>query len=435
MRPIHLAVSVSVVFISAVSLAAPARAATLCVNTSGKQGCYTSISAAVGAASAGDTITVAQGTYSEQVTITKPLSLVGDNRENTIIAANGHSNGIHVDGFTAPGLAHVVITGFTVQDANFEGILLQNTSSATVSENIVRHNDQNLQVQSGACPGLPAFETSEGDDCGEGIHLMGVDHSTIAGNNVELNAGGILVSDETASNHDNVITRNFVHDNPYDCGITMASHPAYVQSGPPRLPFGIFHNTISDNESRHNGIGGGGGAGIGIFAPGPGNVNIQNSIVGNRVIDNGHPGISIHTHAFLTFPNHPPNPNASDNVIVGNYVSGNGADDSIPTTAPTGISVLGATPETGLVISGNIVENEGIDIATQTASTVDVHLNTLEGKKIGVANLNPGGLVDATENWWGCSKGPGANGCATAVGNVVYTPWLTEPPANHGDDK
>jgi hypothetical protein len=201
MRPVHLAVSVSVVFISAVSLAAPARAATLCVNTSGKQGCYTSISAAVSAASAGDTITVAPGTYSEQVTITKPLSLVGDNRENTIIAANGHSNGIHVDGFTAPGLAHVVITGFTVQDANFEGILIQNTSAATVSENIVRHNDQNLQIQNGACPGLPAFETNEGDDCGEGIHLMGVDHSTIACNNVELNAGGILVSDETASNH------------------------------------------------------------------------------------------------------------------------------------------------------------------------------------------------------------------------------------------
>ncbi|HEX4795922.1 MAG TPA: right-handed parallel beta-helix repeat-containing protein [Humisphaera sp.] len=426
----------SVVFISAVSLAAPARAATLCVNTSGKQGCYTSISAAVSAASAGDTITVAQGTYSEQVTITKPLSLVGDNRENTIIAANGHSNGIHVDGFTAPGLAHVVITGFTVQDANFEGILIQNTSAATVSENIVRHNDQNLQIQNGACPGLPAFETNEGDDCGEGIHLMGVDHSTIADNIVEHNAGGILVSDETASNHDNVITRNFVHDNPYDCGITMASHAAYVQSGQPPLAFGIFHNTVSDNESRHNGFGSDqGGAGIGIFAPGPGNVNTMNSIVHNRAIDNALPGIAVHNHVQLTFPGHPPNPNANDNIIVGNYISGNAADGDLPTTVPTGISVLGTTPITGLVIADNTIENEGIDIATQTASIVEVHLNTLEGKKVGVANLNAGGQVNATQNWWGCPKGPGANGCATAVGNVVYTPWLTKPPANHGDDK
>jgi parallel beta-helix repeat protein len=430
----RLAVFAYVAFTSAL-LTLPATAATLCVNSSGKQGCYTSISAAVTAASAGDTVAVAQGTYAEQVTITKPISLVGDNRENTVIAANGRNNGIYVNGLDNPGIAHVTITGFTVENANFEGILVQNASAVTLFDNIVRHNDQALQVQNEACPGLPAFETNEGGDCGEGIHLMGVDHSTISSNIVEHNAGGILISDETAANHDNAITQNFVHDNPYDCGITMASHRAYVKTGTAPLAFGIHHNTISDNESRHNGIGGGGGAGIGIFAPGPGNVNMQNSIIGNRVIDNGHPGISIHTHAFLTFPNHPPNPNASDNVIVGNYVSGNGADDSIPTTAPTGISVLGATPVTGLVISGNIVQNEEIDIATKTASTVEAHLNSLEGKKVGVANLDAAGLVDATENWWGCPNGPGAHGCATVVGDVVYTPWLTNPSVIHNEQQ
>lgn len=424
------------VFVSVASLfASSALAATLCVNTSGKQGCFTTISAAVSAASAGDTIDVSQGTYAEQVTITKPLSLVGDNRENTIISANGHSNGIHVDGFNSPGVAHVVITGFTVENAGFEGILVQNASSVTVWHNIVRHNDQNLQIQNDVCPGLPPFETNEGNDCGEGIHLMGVDHSTVADNVVEHNAGGILVSDETAPNHDNVITRNFVHDNDYDCGITLASHPAYVTSGT-SLPFGMYHNTVSENESRHNGFGSKqGGAGVGIFAPGPGTKNIQNSVVHNRLIDNSMPGISIHNHVNLTFPGHPPNPNVNDNVMVGNYVSGNGVDSSIPTAVPTGIAVLGVTPITGLVIADNIIQNEDIDIATQTASLVEAHLNTLEGKKIGVANLNASGLVDATENWWGCPKGPGANGCATAVGNVVYTPWLTNPPTVHGEDE
>jgi hypothetical protein len=137
----------------------------------------------------------------------------------------------------------------------------------------------------------------------------------------------------------------------------------------------------------------------------------------------------------LTFPGHPPNPNANDNVIVGNYISGNAADGDLPTTVPTGISVLGTTPITGLVIADNIIENEDIDIATQTASLVEAHLNTLEGKKIGIANLNPGGLIDATENWWGCPKGPGANGCATAVGNVIYTPWLTNPSTVNDDEK
>lgn len=405
------------------AMATSAEAATLCVNPHGKSGCFTTISAAVTAASSGDTITVSAGMYAEDVHIQKPLSLIGESPENTTIAANGLSNGIYIDGFDAPGLAHVVVTGFTVENANFEGILVQNASAVTIWGNTVQGNDQNLQFANGACPGLPAFETNEGDDCGEGIHLMGVDHSTVADNVIEHNAGGILVSDETAPNHDNAITRNLVRDNPYDCGITTASHGAYVKTGTAPLAFGIYHNTISDNESRGNG-----GAGVGIFAPGPGNVNIENSVVHNRLIDNGLGGVTIHNHAFLTFPNHPPNPNANDNVILGNYISGNAADGDTGTTVPTGISILGVTPITGLVISGNIIKNEGIDVAVNSASLLDLHLNSLEGKQIGVANLNAGGTVNATENWWGCPDGPGAKGCATIQGvNVTYTPWLTNP--------
>jgi hypothetical protein len=76
---------------------------------------------------------------------------------------------------------------------------------------------------------------------------MGVDHSTVAYNGVERNAGGILLTDETAPNHDNVITRNTVGDNAFDCGITLASHPPYPSTVP--KPFGAFHNTISENNS------------------------------------------------------------------------------------------------------------------------------------------------------------------------------------------
>ncbi len=93
----------------------------------------------VAAASAGDVIDVAQGTYAEDVLITKRVSLVGANQMNTIIDATGKSNGIYIDGWDAPGLAGVTVRGFTVQNANYEGMLIQNASDVTVSGNTVRH--------------------------------------------------------------------------------------------------------------------------------------------------------------------------------------------------------------------------------------------------------------------------------------------------------
>src|ERR1041385_4716663 len=256
-------------------------AATHCVNQSGSHGCFTTISAAVAASAPGDTIQVSEGTYKEDVIIPKPLALVGQNRENTIIDAAGLANGINIDGQNNAGLSHVVIRGFTVENANFSGILVANTSAVTISSNIVRGNDRNLS--GGVCPDLPSqFVPADNLDCGEGIHLSGVDHSTIMNNLVERNAGGILVTDDTGATHDNVISGNVVRNNVPDCGITLPSH-----SGA-----GVFHNTVSGNFVAENG-----GAGVGIFAPGPGTKTYANVIVSNTLTGNGQPGVTVHNHA------------------------------------------------------------------------------------------------------------------------------------------
>ena len=87
----------------------PVAAATLCVNPGGKGGCFAAITAAVGSASAGDTIQVAPGTYFEDVIIGKSLSLVGANNANTIIDAKGQPNGIYIDGLDHASLSEVVV--------------------------------------------------------------------------------------------------------------------------------------------------------------------------------------------------------------------------------------------------------------------------------------------------------------------------------------
>jgi parallel beta-helix repeat protein len=412
------------------ALTATTNAATTCVNPKGTAGCFKTISSAVAVARTGDIVLVGPGTYAEGIQINKAISLIGAGRDTTIIDAKGLPNGVYIDGLDNLGLSEVIVSGFTIKNANFEGILAQNVSEATIAHNLVQKNNQSLQVSSAMCLGLPAFETSEANDCGEGIHLMGTAHSIVSDNIVENNSGGILVSDETNQTNSNVITRNQVHDNAYACGITLASHPGYVKSGTAPLAFGVVHNTVSENDSYHNGYGiPGGGAGVGPYAPGPGNLTTYNSVVHNRLTDNSLPGVAVHNHVQLLFPGHPPNPIVNDNSIVGNYISGNGSDPALPTSVNTGISVLGVTPITGLVITGNVIENEDIGVATNSASLLDLHLNDFDGGSVGVDNLNAAGIVNATENWWGCTGGPTVAGCATVTGGVtvVSTLWLASP--------
>lgn len=52
--------------------------------------------------------------------------------------------------------------------------------------------------------------------------------------------------------------------------------------------------------------------------------------------------------------------------------------------------------------------------------------NIINNAGDGVSNDNSEHWVEATQNWWGCSGGPGSLGCDTVSGYVSYGPWLTE---------
>lgn len=415
----------------ALGMSLSASASTLCVSQNAKKGCFSKIGDAVAAASPGDTINVAPGTYNEDVVIGMSLSLIGADRSNTIIDATGLSNGVYVDGLDNVDLREVVVAGFTVQNANFEGILVTNASLVTISNNVVVNNDKNLDVAATICVGQPAYETDEGFDCGEGIHFSGVDHSTVADNDVEDNAGGILLSDDTGATHNNLVTGNLSRNNPFDCGIVLASHAPGPGSSAPHN--GVFRNTVSDNQSIHNGYQvPGAGAGVGLFADGTGVGLVSRNVVMDNVLrDNGIGGVVLHSHVGPNF--FLPSDDLSNNVIAGNQISGNGADlFDTATPGPDGINVNsggGGSPIIGTIIAGNSIDNEAVDIAVNTPSQVDAHLNNLLGKGFGVDNIAvAGGAVNATENWWGCAAGPGSGGCSSAGGTrVVSSPSLSNP--------
>jgi parallel beta-helix repeat protein len=211
------------------------------------------------------------------------------------------------------------------------------------------------------------------DDCGEALHLQTVTHSTVSGNLVQDNVGGILLTDEDGPTSDNTIRNNRVLDNSKDCGITLASH--WFQFGAPVSPdvSGIYKNKIFDNISSGNGA-----AGIGVFAGPPGAAAWGNLIQGNTATGNGLPGIAVHSHTAFQ--------NVNDNVIVNNTVAANGPDDDLEdldpsADGPTGISVMAdvvtifppilpASAIQRTIIAANRISNEEFGIFTLGARSL-----------------------------------------------------------------
>ena len=172
-----------------------------------------------------------------------------------------------------------------------------------------------------------------------------------------------------------------------------------------------------------------------------------NVIVGNELGGNGLGGVALHTHVGPAFG--APADNMDGNVIVGNLISKNLADQA-DTATPGSVgsninSGGGGSPVRNTIISHNVIWDEQIDIAVNDPANVDFHLNDLLGGQVGVAIVcafdNPSnlsvctGAPDAEQNYWGCPGGPGASGCTTTSGTIASTtPWL-ERRVTNGDNR
>jgi parallel beta-helix repeat protein len=306
------------------------------------------INYAIGQAVAGDVIAVLSGTYHESVSITKSLTVVGTNA--TIDAANLSSppNGVVIAGAAAAG---TVLTGFTVRNAGLEGIFVNRTTNIRIENNVVINNDA-YGPNNPLCVDQP-------DDCGEAIHLQSVTNSTVLGNRVQDNVGGILLTDEDGPTFGIMIRDNLVLNNTLDCGITLASHHFSLTAPAAPGVAGIYNNTVLHNTSIGNGA-----AGIGVFAGPPGAAAWGNIVSGNVSRNNGFAGIMIHSHT--------PHQYVNDNVITNNTLSGNGIDDDNPfDDAPTGISIFSAViPIPHTVVSANTITDEHYGIVAVNTVTL-----------------------------------------------------------------
>ncbi len=150
--------------------------ATLYVGGTGA-GNYTTIQSAIENANDNDTVFVFSGIYYENVVINKSLTLVGENKNTTIIDGNGTGDVIYVSA------DWVYITQFKIQNSG--GIFPNAGINIHSNYSTINHN-----------------QIVENDNIG--IHLIGSGNNTISDNNFSRNDEGLSVR----YSKDNVIINN-----------------------------------------------------------------------------------------------------------------------------------------------------------------------------------------------------------------------------------
>lgn len=193
---------------------------------------YLTIQAAINAASSGDTILVAAGTYPEYVCVNKSVTLKGTNRQSIITGGPGSATRV-VD----VKISNVEISGFTVQGPalSYKGIyveppLEQYFTNINITDNtVIRCNDGIFYSRSSKC--FVTNNTLQGNTYG--IRLYDSNHNIVAEN--FINASGYYGITFYARSYYNNITENTVMKGKYGVLLEYANNTT------------MYLNTIKSN--------------------------------------------------------------------------------------------------------------------------------------------------------------------------------------------
>lgn len=280
---------------------------------------YPTIQEAINNAVDNDTVFVKQGTYNENITISKSLSLIGENSHTTIINGSNFgtailiiANNVKVSGFTVKNGESITPPGYMAPDKT-HGIHLLHANYCNISGNNVEYNGYGIWLYDSSSNTINGNNITYNWD---GIALQKSINNQITRNRVEANRFGVRF----ASSMNNIFRNNNLKDNTDDILISENSFANDVDSSNIINDKPVYYwVNESDKIVPSN-------AGIVIL------VNCTKITVQNLFIQNHQYGIILVDTRNSTIKNNQINDNyygiwlynASNNLITNNNITNNG---------------------------------------------------------------------------------------------------------------
>jgi len=352
----------------------------------------------------GHTILVEEGTYYENVLVSKSLSLVGENEVNTIIDGNWSGDAVEV---TAN---NVTVTGFTLQRSQpfppssprlHYGIYISSNGN-NISHNIISANMFGVGIENSSNNILS--ENKITDNSNIGVKLSSSFNNTFSGNLVQGSTCNLFVWGSELSHFIHSISpSNFVDGKPIyylvnqkdllispsmypqvgylalvNCSNIEAEGLTLTKNGQGLLLAGTNASTITGNNITDN------YCGVWIY------MSSNNIISENIITDNANCGVHC-SHR------------SSNNVVLGNNITNNRSGTELYLSSNN--SILGNSIANGTwgvslsnssdnsVVGNNIVDNELEGLSISYSSNNTITTNTIANNDYGVSISESNGKV------------------------------------------
>ncbi len=207
---------------------------------------YPTIQEAINAAKPGETIRVSKGIYYENIVVDKSVSLLGENKENTLIDGSGKGDVVNI---TADS---VKLTGFKIINGGDNGIKTKGQFTEIYNNIISSNNESGIRV--GSPNNTISFNNITFTHLG--ISVEGPDDNLISDNTCSNNYRGIFIGFNAINN---VISYNVCINNTYGIDVFYGSNNIVTNNTCSKNDQGISmrgsDGTVTNNICHSNRIG------------------------------------------------------------------------------------------------------------------------------------------------------------------------------------